>query len=68
MKWISVEDKLPKQKERIIVYGNPYHGRRVVKDPVIRIASLRANNLFHVCAGGYTIKVSHWLPLPKEPN
>lgn len=62
--WISTEERLPKEEERVLVYAT---GENVV---ISRI-SLGDNGWVWIDDGENTFgfeTVKYWQPLPKEPN
>ncbi len=60
--WISVEDRLPKQKVNCIVY----YKHAYCDDEYWAIGvSFYDGNEFHI---GLAYKVTHWMPLPTPPT
>lgn len=60
-KWISVEDKLPEGKQRILLlddYGGKYSGRGAV---------LIATNNSYEPTTGLRTRYTHWMPFPQPP-
>ena len=64
MKWISVNDKLPKNHDQVIVYYPHY------QDPVI-IANFHQYKELRsewIDIDGYSIAPTHWMPKPEPPK
>ena len=66
--WINVNDRLPNDDQRVMVYGSNYH-KPDIKD--VRFGYHFANGDF--CSLQYMdynneIEVTHWQPLPEAPN
>ena len=61
VKWISVKDELPKEKERVLVFlKNSGHAKgytRIDTDRLIKGNWIRWGNC-----------VTHWMPLPEPPK
>lgn len=60
--WISIEDKLPKRQENILVYS---------KYDFICMASLtnnHKNNKFYDGEGLAINSITHWMPLSEPPK
>lgn len=61
MGWISVEDHLPEEGVKVLIYMNDYEIRVdylvVCDEPIWACVLYREQN-----------KVSHWMPLPKPPR
>ena len=60
--WISVEDRLPKRQENVLVASK--HG-------FVCIASLtnnHSNNKFYDGDSLAINSITHWMPLPEPPN
>ena len=67
MEWISVKDRLPENKERILVYGKIiFNGMAVTsakyykKDEFIQDAFVSNNKT--------VFGVTNWMPLPEPPK
>jgi hypothetical protein len=80
MGWISIEDQLPELDERVLVWGkhnevscairaiakegSPWFNRDIMgKDGSIWFNSRRQGEYFD-----YPISISHWMPLPPDPE
>ena len=72
--WIRVEDRLPEEGDDILAYGcapgnNQYITMNVTyvfdkeKRPIWRIVSSGCG-----CCDWPMVNVTHWMPLPEEPN
>ena len=60
--WISVENKMPKLRENVLVY--------IAKHKIVTVARLYMNN-YWISDGldeGTTQHVTHWMPLPCAPT
>lgn len=62
MEWISVKDRLPAQRETVLVF----------RDEGIYTAHLSIRNMW-ICTcecyeGSYANHVTHWMQLPKPPK
>ena len=69
MKWIKIEDQLPKEGQRVITYHDmtgidimKYHCLDGTKDEEF------GKNMFHCCTGFLTDDVTNWMPLPDKPE
>ena len=66
-KWISVEERLPKPYENVIVYRehhNPVHGYCVID--YIELTGQGGFEWSKSCAS-WKYVVTHWMPLPEPP-
>ena len=65
MKWIKIEDELPKEEQRVIYYfkgtgiGLGYYSGKVWPDK---------SNCFYGADGWLTDDVTHWMPTPEVPG
>lgn len=60
--WISVEDKLPNDREIVIIYWE-YQGVKKITS-----GSYNAICDYWQHGGATQLKVSHWMPLPEPPS
>lgn len=66
MEWISVEDRMPKEYEDVLLYFEYFrYGEYNCWYPTYGIG-FQGDGYFHVDGLG-EIKVSHWMPLPVPP-
>jgi hypothetical protein len=65
MKWISIEERLPQEKERVLVLEKEEHG-----DPFFISIANRDEDEFWLDDGPALEldKITHWMPLPEPPN
>ena len=74
MEWISVEDRLPEEDQKVIYYfehtGVDIGFYKRIKYPKEFIGSTGDvyGNQFIGNAGFLTDDVTHWMPLPKNPK
>lgn len=64
--WIPVSAQMPKPGRRVLVYHNGFEGWRVGVG-----MNLDFNNMFQVFSGkheAWTERVTHWMPLPDQPE
>ncbi len=68
MEWISVKDRLPKNKQRILMYCI----REFVNDEPIVIGHYQTGdyeNFISTCfVEDEMSDITHWMPLPEPPN
>lgn len=71
MKWISVKDQLPKVDEWVLVYRGkvheswgPYEIAYLPYSPIQKIQFWNVN----CCDNIVDPEVTHWMPLPLEPE
>ena len=66
MKWISVDDKLPKQDEVVLVfYGKDEVRKEIGIDFFGYHLGDRDENDWNLYR--FPVEVTHWMPLPKKP-
>ena len=69
MKWISVEEERPKNKELILAYVPKY---KTIFSLEVIIESWGPYEFDCNCGHGWHIfdlgEISHWMPLPKPPK
>lgn len=63
--WISVEERLPENQESVLVWNSRF--KEVFQATFYVGRKETVENYFRL-RGGYTGKVTHWMPLPKEPS
>lgn len=66
-KWVSVEKRLPKLGEEVLVYYrwiNPPEKGSITRD-FMHIHDISMEPVWHKHKGG---KVTHWMPLPEPPK
>lgn len=57
--WIRVEDKLPKNGERVLIY----------KDGFYDVLTYEGDKFYQIAAGGtFYVTITHWMPLPEPPE
>lgn len=68
MSWINIEDRLPEEGQRVIIYFKmtgidimKYHDLEGTEDRIM------GKNLF-TGRGFLTDDVTHWMPLPEPPD
>lgn len=68
--WISVNDRLPKEYERVLIYRGNYEGDD--KDELIHVGFLHPKDGFYGSQYGLLdddlypdMLVTHWMPLPQ---
>ncbi len=74
MKWISVKDKLPKEKVAIVLV-NHYTTKGNKMLPIVDTAFWRQGKFYHsmqvhTLMGAIVMElkdISHWMPLPEPP-
>ena len=69
--WISVKDKLPNNKFKVIVYTKwPEEYLSIVpQDYEIRLAHYhKDSDEWEILCNMYDIEVTHWMPLPSLPE
>jgi len=63
--WISVEDRLPKTTQKVLVYS----AARLTDFGMYYICPEYGNGLFvDIDDEDYPVKVTHWQPLPEAPK
>lgn len=64
--WISVDDDLPKEFEKVLLFGKKYNGEPLITDGHL-IQSLVDEFGIN---DGFSVKmtVTHWQPLPQPPK
>jgi hypothetical protein len=67
MKWISVKDRLPEEKDTVLIYIP--HPNCYYRYPEKRmfVATFKNNNFFSHYSDQF-IEISHWMPLPPKPD
>lgn len=66
MEWINVKERLPNEKEYVLLYD-----RQV---DLVFEGKLLPSNFFYSDRSGYTkdlddnCDITHWMPLPEKPN
>lgn len=72
MKWINVNDRLPKVKQKVLVYGRALvRGRTAMEHKVmigLRQHDHVIKSLFVACPAYYQLNITHWMPLPSKPR
>ena len=71
MKWISVKDKLPSKRQKVLVDTNTFAGVvQCVFVPNYSTETVEWQNVFiGIDKGMYTEPcVKNWMPLPEPPN
>ncbi len=75
MKWISVEDRLPKVDEEVLVYvhGISYNScayQMISMSSLTKIyrRDMDPEELQWICKMSCDETVTHWMPLPKPPE
>ncbi len=80
MKWIKYSDQMPAEKQSFLGYGQRFSDSCGDEDEyskryVIEICYARKNENenkypyeWNCCGTNYLINVSHWMPLPEEPQ
>ncbi len=63
MEWISVKDRLPELNIKILTWNKE---RRAVIQAIYLGENTKARKW--ACMGGYTGKITHWMPLPGPPK
>jgi len=59
--WISVKERLPENRERVLIFGKDKSDNEC-----ILIDSY--SNDYWITEGMYDIKITHWMPLPEPPG
>ena len=70
MKWISVEDRLPEEGQRVIYYFKitGIDIGRFTRKPFDDLPDDCQGNCFYGSDGWLTDDVTHWMPLPEKPK
>lgn len=67
--WISVEDRLPSSKEKmVLVYGKYTNDRKYLVRPAFRIRVKGKGVIWHAYQWRDFKEVTHWMPLPNPPK
>ena len=70
--WISVEDRLPERKKKVLLYANTIYPEITVGrlDDWKKFDNIK-KNVWIVSGGGYyemEKSITHWMPLPEPPK
>jgi len=60
--WISVEDRLPDDREVVIIFWNYENKKRVTS------GSYNSSNNYWQHGNATQLNVTHWMPLPNTPK
>jgi len=68
MKWIDIKDKLPEDKQYVIIHKKSFWRERALQGNLMDIRRfLKTRNAFY--PGSLSPSdVTHWMPLPKSPE
>lgn len=66
--WIPVEDRLPEWDELVLVFHPAYFGRSRIKIAYIEQIDKRGHGWDYMDGGDLNYGVTHWRPLPCEPE
>lgn len=64
MNWISVDDKLPLEGQKVLLF-RPKAFEKPFRDPIMKIATYAGENIF--IGSHFQHVVTHWMPLPQPP-
>ena len=64
-KWISVEERLPKEGEEVLVFG---YWHEKFQPLMCYLSPHRKGKWFTTIAGQQVYTVTHWMPLPEPPK